>query len=75
MGGIVKRSVMIAGHRTSVSLEDAFWRALTDLATAEGRSVQAVVGAIDAGRGESNLSSAIRLFVLDAARRGHLGKS
>lgn len=75
MSGIVKRSVMIAGHRTSVSLEDAFWQALTDLAVGEGRSVQALVGAIDAGRGARNLSSAIRLFVLAAAREGRLGKS
>jgi predicted DNA-binding ribbon-helix-helix protein len=75
VSGIVKRSVMIAGHRTSVSLEDAFWRALAELAVAEDRSVQALVGAIDAGRGERNLSSAIRLFVLDAAREGRLGKS
>jgi predicted DNA-binding ribbon-helix-helix protein len=75
VSGIVKRSVMIAGHRTSVSLEDAFWQALTDLAAGEGRSVQALVGAIDAGRGARNLSSAIRLFVLGAAREGRLGKS
>ncbi|WP_426221018.1 ribbon-helix-helix domain-containing protein [Methylobacterium sp. NFXW15] len=75
MSGIVKRSVMIAGHRTSVSLEDAFWQALTALAVGEGRSVQALVGAIDAGRGEQNLSSAIRVHVLDAARKGSLGKS
>ncbi len=75
MSGIVKRSVMIAGHRTSVSLEDGFWQALTDLATAEGRSVQALVGTIDAGRGERNLSSAIRLFILDAARTGRLDKT
>ncbi len=75
MSGIVKRSVMIAGHRTSISLEDAFWQALTELAAAEGRAVQSLVGTIDAGRGERNLSSAIRLFVLDAARQGRLGKS
>lgn len=72
---IVKRSVMIAGHRTSVSLEDPFWQALTALAVGQGCSVQALVGAIDAGRGEQNLSSAIRVHVLDAARRGLLGKS
>ncbi len=72
---IVKRSVMIAGHRTSVSLEDPFWQALTALAVGEGCSVQALVGTIDAGRGEQNLSSAIRVHVLDAARRGLLGKS
>jgi predicted DNA-binding ribbon-helix-helix protein len=75
VSGIVKRSVMIAGHRTSVSLEDPFWRALTDLALAEGCSVQALVGRVDAGRAGQNLSSAIRVFVLDAARGGRLGKS
>lgn len=75
MTGIVKRSVMIAGHRTSVSLEDPFWQALTALAAGEGRSVQALIGAIDAGRGAQNLSSAIRLHVLDAARDGRLGKT
>ncbi len=72
MAGIVKRSVMIAGHRTSVSLEDPFWQALTALAESEGRSVQALIGAIDGERGEQNLSSAIRVHVLEAARKGLL---
>jgi predicted DNA-binding ribbon-helix-helix protein len=62
--GITKRSVMIAGHRTSVSLEAPFWEALREIAAARGQSVQALVGAIDADRGEQNLSSAIRVFVL-----------
>lgn len=75
MSGVVKRSVMIAGHRTSVSLEDPFWQALTALAEGEGRSVQSLIGAIDAGRGEQNLSSAIRVHVLDAALKGKLGKT
>lgn len=75
MRGVIKRSVMIAGHRTSISLEDPFWRALTRLAEREGRSVQALVGAIDAGRAGQNLSSAIRVHVLDAALNGKLGKS
>jgi predicted DNA-binding ribbon-helix-helix protein len=66
--GITKRSVMIAGHRTSVSLEDPFWAALREIAEGRGQSVQALVGAIDAGRGAQNLSSAIRVFVLDAVR-------
>lgn len=66
--GITKRSVMIAGHRTSVSLEDPFWAALREIAEGRGESVQALVGAIDAGRGAQNLSSAIRVFVLDAVR-------
>jgi predicted DNA-binding ribbon-helix-helix protein len=66
--GITKRSVMIAGHRTSVSLEDAFWAALREVAEARGQSVQALIGAIDVGRGAQNLSSAIRVFVLEAVR-------
>jgi predicted DNA-binding ribbon-helix-helix protein len=66
--GITKRSVMIAGHRTSVSLEDPFWAALREIAEGRSESVQALVGAIDAGRGAQNLSSAIRVFVLDAVR-------
>ena len=65
---IVKRSVMIAGHRTSVSLEEPFWQALREIAAARGASVQALIGNIDAGRAEQNLSSAIRVFVLDAVR-------
>lgn len=66
--GIVKRSVAIAGHRTSVSLEAPFWDALKDIAAVRGASVQALVGAIDAGRGGANLSSAIRVFVLREVR-------
>lgn len=68
---IVKRSVRIAGHATSVSLEAAFWRGLRDIAAARGSSVNALLTAIDAGR-NGNLSSAIRLFVLDSARSGEL---
>jgi predicted DNA-binding ribbon-helix-helix protein len=68
---IVKRSVRIAGHATSISLEAAFWQGLCDIATARHMSVNALVAAIDATRG-GNLSSAIRLFVLDSARRGEL---
>ena len=68
MSGIRKRSVMIAGHPTSVSLEEPFWEALRAVATARSQSVQALIGAIDAGRGAQNLSSAIRVFVLEAVR-------
>jgi predicted DNA-binding ribbon-helix-helix protein len=68
---IVKRSVRVAGHATSISLEAAFWRGLCDIAAARGLSVNALVAAIDASRG-GNLSSAIRLFVLDCARSGEL---
>ena len=66
--GVVKRSVAIAGHRTSVSLEAPFWDALKDIAAVRGASVQALVSAIDAGRGGANLSSAIRVFVLREVR-------
>lgn len=69
---VVKRSLSIAGHRTSVSLEEPFWEALRALADAQGVSVQRLVGEIDAGRGEANLSSAIRVRVLAAARAGAL---
>jgi predicted DNA-binding ribbon-helix-helix protein len=64
---IRKRSVMIAGHATSVSLEAAFWEALKDIARARGRSVNAMIADIDRDRdpaGSGNLSSAVRVFVL-----------
>jgi predicted DNA-binding ribbon-helix-helix protein len=66
--GIVKRSVMVAGHRTSVSLEAPFWDGLRAAAARRGLSVQALVQEIDAGREGQNLSSAIRVFVLAAVR-------
>lgn len=64
---VVKHSVVIAGHRTSVSLEDAFWRALKEIAAQEGVSLAALIARVDAGRGEANLSSALRVFVLERA--------
>ena len=65
---IVKRSIVIGGHKTSVSLEDAFWRGLKEIARAERMTLSSIVGAIDKARNQSNLSSAIRLFVLDRLR-------
>ncbi|NIX76449.1 ribbon-helix-helix domain-containing protein [Microvirga terricola] len=62
--GIVKHSVSIAGHRTSISLEEPFWEALRQIADKQSLSVQALIGLIDAERGEQNLSSAIRVHVL-----------
>lgn len=62
---VVKRSIVIAGHKTSVSLEDAFWKALKDIAGGRDMTLSELVGAIDAERQHGNLSSAIRLFVLD----------
>jgi predicted DNA-binding ribbon-helix-helix protein len=61
---ITKRSLAIAGHRTSISLEEAFWQGLRQLAQDRNLSVAALVAEIDAGRGETNLSSAIRVFIL-----------
>ncbi|MGO4386868.1 ribbon-helix-helix domain-containing protein [Microvirga sp. 2YAF29] len=62
--GIVKRSVSIAGHRTSISLEEPFWEILRTIAGRENISLQSLIGRIDSERGEQNLSSAIRVFVL-----------
>lgn len=63
-----KRSVLIAGHPTSVSLEEEFWDALKTEAAARGVSVNALIEEIDAGRA-GNLSSAIRVFVLTELQR------
>jgi predicted DNA-binding ribbon-helix-helix protein len=63
---VVKRSLVIAGHRTSVSLEDAFWRRLRRIAAERGLSLNRLAAMIDAARGGANLSSAIRVFVLEA---------
>ena len=62
---IAKHSLVIAGHRTSISLEDAFWKGLKTIAAADQRSLASLVAQIDATRGEANLSSAIRVFVLE----------
>ena len=65
---VVQQSVLIAGHSTSVSLEDIFWEALRSEAARRGRSIAALIAEIDAGRGAANLSSAIRVFVLRRAQ-------
>jgi predicted DNA-binding ribbon-helix-helix protein len=68
---IVKRFIVIAGRKTSVSLEDAFWVCVRGIAKERGRTVSDLVAGIDADRqrgGNRNLSSAIRLFVLDFYR-------
>jgi predicted DNA-binding ribbon-helix-helix protein len=78
---VVKRSIVIAGHRTSISLEDTFWKALKDIAKTRGETLSEIVAAIDDkrqdgkydgkhdGKHGGNLSSAIRVFVLDHYRR------
>lgn len=70
---VIKRSIVIAGHRTSVSLEDAFWQGLRQIARVQGISLSVLVGRIDVNRENDNLSSALRLFVFEHFRRlGHL---
>ena len=71
---VIKRSIVIAGHKTSVSLEDAFWRGLKEIAIGRDKTLSDLVAEIDTGRPHGNLSSAIRLFVLDhyrAQTNGH----
>jgi predicted DNA-binding ribbon-helix-helix protein len=71
---VLKRSLVVAGHRTSVSLEDAFWRRLQTIAVERGVSVNGLAAEVDAARGEANLSSALRVFVLETiAARGPPG--
>ena len=70
-----KRSLSVAGHRTSISLEAPFWDGLRGLAAARGLSIQRLVEEIDAARGPANLSSAIRVRVGEAAREGVRGRA
>ena len=65
---VIKRSVVIDGHKTSVSLEDAFWRSLKEIARAQQATLSNTLAEIDKTRQQGNLSSAIRLFVLDWVR-------
>jgi predicted DNA-binding ribbon-helix-helix protein len=65
---IVKRSIVIDGHKTSISLEDAFWSGLKEIAHTQRATVSKIVAEIDKTRQQGNLSSAIRLFVLDQVR-------
>ena len=64
-----KRSLTIAGHRTSISLEDDFWDALKTMAKARGQTLPAMIAEIDAGRDQCGLSSAIRSAVLAHYRK------
>jgi predicted DNA-binding ribbon-helix-helix protein len=65
---VVKRSIVVAGHKTSVSLEDAFWNGLKEIGGQRHMTLSDLVAAIDSHRQHRNLSSAIRLFVLDFYR-------
>ncbi len=72
--GVIKRSIMIAGHRTSVSVETPFWEQLRRIAEGRGLSVAALIADIDQARARQNLSSAIRVFVLREALGGGRSK-
>jgi len=65
---VAKRSIVVRGHKTSVSLEDAFWNSLKEIGGERHMTLSDLVAAIDSQRQHSNLSSAIRLFVLDFYR-------
>ena len=65
----LKRSLTIAGHRTSLSLEPEFWLALQESASAEKKTVASIVGELDRTRGSRNLSSAIRVWLLKRAKK------
>jgi predicted DNA-binding ribbon-helix-helix protein len=65
---VIKRSVVFAGRKTSVSMEDAFWKGLKEIASSRHVTLAELIAGIDSGRGNGNLSSAIRLFVFDHYR-------
>ena len=72
---VIKRSVALAGHKTSVSLEDAFWKGLKEIASQRDMTLSDLIASIDNDRQYGNLSSAIRLFVLDYYRGGRASAS
>ena len=65
---VVKRSIVVGGHKTSVSLEQAFWNSMKEISRQRGKTLSELVSEIDSKRQQGNLSSAIRLFVLDYFR-------
>lgn len=74
---VIKRSVVVDGHKTSVSLEDIFWTALKDIAQRETKPMMVLLKEIDASRTVGNFSSAIRIFVLEKFRKrsGDVGQT
>ena len=70
---IVKRSIVVNGHKTSVSLEEAFWIGVKDISAELNKTLSELVGEIDTQRQQGNLSSALRLFVLDHFKTRALG--
>jgi predicted DNA-binding ribbon-helix-helix protein len=67
---VTKRSVVIAGHKTSISLEVSFWNGLKQIARDRQRTLSDLVNEIDCGRADANLSSALRVFVFEYFRGG-----
>jgi predicted DNA-binding ribbon-helix-helix protein len=65
---VVKRSIVVAGHKTSVSLEEAFWTSMKEISATRSMTLSDLVSEIDKARKQGNLSSAIRLYVLDYFR-------
>ena len=72
---VVKRSIVVAGHKTSVSLEEAFWNGMKEISSERSMTLSELVGEIDSKRQQGNLSSAIRLFVLDHFKSRAAGAS
>ena len=72
---VVKRSIVVAGHKTSVSLEEEFWNSMKEISSARDITLSDLVSEIDKSRRQGNLSSAIRLYVLDHFRNQARGAS
>jgi predicted DNA-binding ribbon-helix-helix protein len=72
---VLKRSVVIGGHKTSVSLEDEFWSGLKEIAAARHTTLSDLVATVERGRENGNLSSTLRLFVLEAYRQRAVGRA
>ncbi|WP_019955108.1 ribbon-helix-helix domain-containing protein [Yoonia vestfoldensis] len=64
-----KRSLTLRGHRTSVTLEDIFWKAFCDIARGDAKTINGLAAEIDAARGDIGLASAIRIYVLERSLR------
>ncbi|WP_435169484.1 ribbon-helix-helix domain-containing protein [Falsirhodobacter sp. 1013] len=64
MNGPEKHSLTLHGHRTSVTLEPEFWKAFREIADEDGKAINLLAAEIDAERGDANLASAIRVYVL-----------
>jgi predicted DNA-binding ribbon-helix-helix protein len=72
---VVKRSIVVGGHKTSVSLEEAFWNGMKEISGQRSMTLSEMVGEIDNNRQQGNLSSAIRLFVLDHFKSRAMGST